>query len=90
MSEKLTAIIPKKALRKLKKVGFLEDHQQVSKLVLKHVNGRRAVLPMHSADIPRGTLHSIVVHQAKLDISTTICAESGFKESWGRIFCQSR
>ena len=70
MSEKLTAITPKKALRKLKKAGFLEDHQRGSHLVLKHPDGCRVVLPMHSADIPRGTLHSIVVHQAKLDIST--------------------
>ena len=70
MSEKLTAITAKKALRKLKKAGFPEDHQRGSHLVLKHSDGRRVVLPMHSADIPRGTLHSIVVHQAKLDIST--------------------
>ena len=70
MSERLTAITPKKALRKLQKAGFLEDHQRGSPLVLKNPDGRRVVLPMHSADIPRGTLHSIVVHQAQLDIST--------------------
>ncbi len=68
MTERLSAITPKKALRKLKRAGFIEHHQRGSHLVLKHPDGRMVVLPIHSKDIPRGTLYTIVVHQAQLTI----------------------
>lgn len=68
MSNKLPSITPKKALRKLKKAGFIESHQRGSHLVLKHSDGRMVVLPMHSQDIPTGTLYAIVIHQAKLTL----------------------
>ncbi|WP_017296001.1 type II toxin-antitoxin system HicA family toxin [Geminocystis herdmanii] len=62
MSDKLSSITCKKALRKLKKAGFTENHQKGSHLVLKHSDGRMAVLPMHNQDIPKATLYSIVIH----------------------------
>lgn len=68
MTSRLLPIIPKNALRKLKAAGFLEHHQRGSHLVLKHLDGRMVVLPMHSRDIPRGTLYAIVVHQAQLSV----------------------
>lgn len=68
MSPRLLPITPKNALRKLKGTGFLEHHQRGSHLVLKHPDGRMVVLPMHSREIPRGTLYAIVVHQAQLSV----------------------
>ena len=68
MSTRLLPITPKNALRKLKGAGFLEHHQRGSHLVLKHPDGRMVVLPMHSREIPRGTLYAIVVHQAQLSV----------------------
>jgi predicted RNA binding protein YcfA (HicA-like mRNA interferase family) len=68
MSEKLSSITAKKALRKLKKAGFIEHHQRGNHLVLKHSDGRMLVLPIHSSDIPKGTLYNIIVHQARLSI----------------------
>ena len=68
MSNKLSSITPKKALKKLKKAGFIEHHQRDSHLVLKHNDGRMVILPMHSKDIPKGTLYSIIIHQAKLTL----------------------
>ncbi|MEA5508925.1 type II toxin-antitoxin system HicA family toxin [Crocosphaera sp. UHCC 0190] len=68
MSERLSSITAKKALRKLKKAGFREHHQRGSHLVLKHSDGRMVVLPIHSSDIPKGTLYNIVVNQSKLSI----------------------
>jgi len=68
MSSRLLPITPRNALRKLKRAEFVEAHQRGSHLVLKHIDGRMVVLPMHSRDLPIGTLYAIVVHQAKLSI----------------------
>lgn len=68
MRDRLSSITSKKALRKFKKVGFTEHPQRGSHLVLKHSDGRMVVLPIHSNDIPRGTLYNIIVHQARLNI----------------------
>lgn len=66
MSDRLLPITPKKALTKLKRAGFLEHRQRGSHMVLKHPDGRRVVLPMHSGELPRGTLQAIAIHQAQL------------------------
>ncbi len=68
MSKGLSSITAKKALRKLKKAGFFEHHQRGSHLVLKHSDGRMVVLPVHSKDIPKGTLYNIIVNQARLTV----------------------
>lgn len=36
MSDRLLSITAKKALKKLKKAGFIEHHQKGSHLILKH------------------------------------------------------
>lgn len=66
---RLVPTTAKKLLRKLKKAGFIKLHQKGSHLALKNPrSGRIAVVPMHSGDMPAGTLHSIVVKQAGLSV----------------------
>lgn len=56
-----------KVLKKLKKIGFIEVHQRGSHLTLKNKeNNRFVTVPMHSGDVPLGTLYNIVVKQAGL------------------------
>lgn len=58
---KLPVLTPKKLLAKLKKLGFEEDHTTGSHFILYHVTTRRrAVVPIHLRDIPKGTLSSIL------------------------------
>lgn len=64
---KLKPLPPKKVLKKLKAIGFIEMHQRGSHLTLKNKKTHRyATIPMHGKDIPVGTLHNIVVRQAGL------------------------
>jgi predicted RNA binding protein YcfA (HicA-like mRNA interferase family) len=57
-------------LRKLQRAGFVEVHRKGSHRVLKNYDtGRIVVVPVHRGrDIPRGTLHNIIVRQAGLTI----------------------
>ncbi len=58
---KLPVITPRQLISVLKKFGFLEHRQHgTSHLIFKHIDGRRAVVPMHSKDIPKGTLLGIM------------------------------
>lgn len=58
---KLPAVKSKELIRKLKSLGFTEDHITGSHLILYHpVTKRRAVIPFHLRDIPKGTLSSIL------------------------------
>jgi predicted RNA binding protein YcfA (HicA-like mRNA interferase family) len=58
---KLPVLKPVEMVRLLKKHGFVEDHQTGSHLVLLHpATRRRAVVPMHPRDLPRGTTLSIL------------------------------
>ena len=58
---KLPSLTPKKLLKVLKKQGFVEDHQTGSHLVLYDAKSkRRVVVPMHTKDIPKGTLRAIL------------------------------
>jgi len=66
---RLTPIYPRVVLKKLKKIGFKEYDQRGSHLTLKNDQGNKfCTVPIHNKDIPVGTLHSIVVKQAKLTI----------------------
>jgi predicted RNA binding protein YcfA (HicA-like mRNA interferase family) len=66
---KLKPLPPKKVLRKLKAVGFIEIHQRGSHLTLKNKKTNRyATVPVHSKDIPIGTLYNIIVKQAGLSV----------------------
>ena len=58
---KRPALTSRKVLQLLKNHGFVVDHQTGSHLVLRHPNdGRRVVVPIHSKDLPKGTLHAIL------------------------------
>ncbi len=66
---KLSPLASKKVLKKLKKADFIEYHQRGSHLTLKNKkSGKLVTVPMHSKDIPVGTLYSIVVKQACLSV----------------------
>lgn len=52
---------PKQTIKKLKKLGFVEDRQSGShKVFYNQVTGKRAVVPYHLKELPKGTLSSIL------------------------------
>ncbi len=57
----LPVLTPRQVVAALKKAGFEERRQRGSYLFLWHA-GREAVatVPMHTGDLPRGTLRAIV------------------------------
>jgi mRNA interferase HicA len=58
---KLPPIKPKELLRKLKDLGFIEDHATGSHIILYHpVSKKRTVIPFHLKDLPIGTLLAIL------------------------------
>lgn len=58
---KLPSMTPKRLLKKLQAMGFEKDHITGSHIILYHPQTkRRAVVPHHLADIPKGTLSSIL------------------------------
>ena len=58
---KLPSLTPKKVIKKLKKLGYIKDHATGSHLIFYHPKSkRRAVVPLHLKDIPKGTLHSLL------------------------------
>ncbi|PIY69321.1 hypothetical protein COY90_01305 [Candidatus Roizmanbacteria bacterium CG_4_10_14_0_8_um_filter_39_9] len=58
---KLPVLKPKQVLKKLEKLGFVIDRQSESHLILLHSKTkRRAVIPIHLADIKKGTLSAIL------------------------------
>jgi predicted RNA binding protein YcfA (HicA-like mRNA interferase family) len=47
--------------KRLKSLGFVEDHVTGSHIVFyDHTTGRRAVVPKHAKEIPKGTVRSII------------------------------
>lgn len=58
---KLPVLKPKQLIQKLEKLGFMKDHQTGSHVVMYHKETkRRAVVPIHLNDIPKGTLNSLL------------------------------
>jgi predicted RNA binding protein YcfA (HicA-like mRNA interferase family) len=58
---KLPPMTPKKLLKKLHVLGFEIDHTTGSHSILYHPQTkRRAVVPNHLKDIPKGTVSSIL------------------------------
>jgi predicted RNA binding protein YcfA (HicA-like mRNA interferase family) len=52
---------PRELRRILEQAGFVFTRQSGSHAIFKHpTSNRRVVLPMHSKDIPIGTLHAIM------------------------------
>ncbi|PJC30260.1 hypothetical protein CO051_06645 [Candidatus Roizmanbacteria bacterium CG_4_9_14_0_2_um_filter_39_13] len=58
---KLPILKSKQVLQKFEKLGFVEDRQAGSHIILLHKqDGRRAVIPLHVKDLPKGTLAAIL------------------------------
>jgi len=47
-------------VRIFQRAGFLIDHQSGSHAVLRHPDGRRALVAMHARELKRGTLMGII------------------------------
>ena len=57
----LPTLTPKQLLKKLNKLGFIKDHTTGSHIIMYHLKtNRRAVVPMHLKDIPKGTMNSLL------------------------------
>jgi len=58
---KLPVFKPKELIKKLGKIGFIKDHQTGSHIVMYHrKTKRRATIPYHLRDLPKGTLNSLL------------------------------
>jgi len=58
---KLHSISPKKLIALLERNGFVLDRTKGSHSIYRHPETkRRAVVPMHKKDLPKGTLHEIL------------------------------
>jgi predicted RNA binding protein YcfA (HicA-like mRNA interferase family) len=58
---KLPAVKPRQVIRFLEQNGFILDRTSGSHFIFYHpVSRRRAVVPQHSRDLPKGTLMSLL------------------------------
>jgi predicted RNA binding protein YcfA (HicA-like mRNA interferase family) len=58
---KLPAVRPREVIRFLEQKGFILDHASGSHFIFYHpVSKRRAVVPQHNRDMPKGTLLSLL------------------------------
>ena len=58
---KLRTLSPKKIIKILEQLGFQLDHRTGSHFIFYHVaTKRRAVVPYHTKDLPKGTPLSIL------------------------------
>ena len=58
---KLPQLTGAEVVRKLKRMGFVEDHTKGSHVVLRHPDAAMAVVPCHgSKTVKTGTLHGIL------------------------------
>ena len=68
---RLPALRPRELIAALRKADFIESHQSGSHLVMKHADGRRAVIPIHAPDLKRslmfGILKSICMTEDQLE-----------------------
>jgi predicted RNA binding protein YcfA (HicA-like mRNA interferase family) len=61
MMPKLPAVRPRQIVRFLQQSGFVLDHTSGSHYIYYHpVSRRRAVVPQHNRDLPKGTLISLL------------------------------
>lgn len=63
----LPVLTAKQVVKGLERNGFVFARQKGSHATYRHSDGRIAVVPMHSGDLKRGTLRSIL-RQAGLDV----------------------
>lgn len=64
MSEKLPVLSGKQIIKALAKIGFLPVRQKGSHVFLRHVDGRRTVVPLHE-EVNKSTVMDII-EQTKL------------------------
>jgi len=58
---KLPPTKPKVIVSKLQRIGFVKDHQTGSHLIMYNPKTKqRAVVPIHTRDLPKGTLFHIL------------------------------
>ena len=57
---KLPRVTSRKLIATLLREGFLRDRQRGSHVILRHSDGRRAIVPMHVRDPSIGTLRGIL------------------------------
>jgi predicted RNA binding protein YcfA (HicA-like mRNA interferase family) len=58
---KLPAVRPREVIRFLEQKGFILDHASGRHFIFYHpVSKRRAVVPQHNRDMPKGTLLSLL------------------------------
>jgi predicted RNA binding protein YcfA (HicA-like mRNA interferase family) len=58
---KLPSVKPRQLIRFLERAGFVLDHTSGSHLIYYNaVSRRRAVVPQHNRDLPKGTLMSLL------------------------------
>ena len=61
MTPRLPAIKPRSVIRFLEQNGFILDHTSGSHFIFYHpTSHRRAVVPSHNRDLPKGTLISVL------------------------------
>jgi len=59
---KLPLLTPKKLLKVLLKIGFKIDRTTGSHYILfSSASRKRITIPFHTKDLPKGTLHSIII-----------------------------
>ena len=64
MSERLPVLSGREIIKALAKVGFLPVRQKGSHVFLRHVDGRRTVVPLHE-EVNKSTMMDII-EQTKL------------------------
>jgi len=58
---KLPILKPKEVIKKFENLGFVKDRQSGSHVILYRKDDRkRAVVPLHLKDLPKGTLKAIL------------------------------
>ncbi|GMW03878.1 MAG: hypothetical protein AMXMBFR84_50120 [Candidatus Hydrogenedentota bacterium] len=68
---RLPALKSRQLIAALKKAGFSEARQSGSHCILKHPDGREVVVPVHSRDLKRSTMKSII-KQAGLTVEELV------------------
>lgn len=58
---KLPSLTPKQVIARYKRLGFVEDHRTGSHAIMfNSQTKKRAVIPYHLKDLPKGTLAAIL------------------------------
>lgn len=57
---RLTVISPVEMVRLLERMGFRQVRQRGSHVRMAHADGRKTTVPLHSSDLPRGTIRAIL------------------------------